>query len=86
MSTTAKTSGLQFKNPMNGYVERVPRDVWVYVLLFGGLYFLAKGVWTHAAASFAAAFLTFGISWLVYPFFAKKIMRSHYLRNGWIPV
>lgn len=86
MSMTTKTSGLQFKNAMNGHIEVVPNRAWLWVLLFGGLYFLVKGVWTHAAVSFVAAFFTFGASWLVYPFFAKRIMTSHYLRNGWIPV
>lgn len=86
MSVTTKTSGIRFKHPMNGYAEDVPPDVWVYVLLFGGIYFLVKGVWTHAVVSFVAAFFTFGVSWLIYPMFAKKIMISHYLRKGWIPV
>lgn len=86
MNATAKVSGVRFRNPMNGHTEEVPRNVWVYVLLFGGIYFAIKGVWTHAVASFVAAFFTFGASWLVYPIFAKKVMLTHYLRNGWIQV
>ena len=77
---------MAFQNPANGYIETVPDRVWLWVLLFGGIYFLAKGVWTHAAASLATACVTFGISWLVYPFFAKQIMVAHYLHNGWIRV
>jgi hypothetical protein len=32
------------------------------------------------------AFLTFGISWLIYPFFARRIVETNYLRKGWVPV
>jgi len=51
----------------------------------GCLYFAAKGVWTHAVAGLFLALLTGGISRLVYPFFATRIMRTHYLRKGWRP-
>jgi ribosomal protein S27E len=81
-----KASKMMFKNPANGYTEEVARDAWAYVLLFGCLYFAVKGVWTHAVAGFVLAFLTCGMSWLVYPFFANKIMKNHYLRKGWIQV
>ncbi len=59
---------------------------WLWVLLFGFVYFAVKGVWTHAIAGLVLAFLTFGISWLIYPFFAGSIMRTNYLRKGWIQV
>jgi hypothetical protein len=29
------------------------------------------------------AFVTVGFSWLVYPFFAERIIETHYLRLGW---
>ena len=32
------------------------------------------------------AYFTFGVSWVIYPFFASKIMRSHYLRRGWVEI
>ena len=35
-------------------------------------------------AALLAAIVTGGLSWLVYPFFAKGIMRTHYLRKGWM--
>ena len=59
---------MKFRNPSNGYTEKVSMFVWLWVLLFGGFYFIVKGVWTHAIAGFLLAFPTCGISWLIYPF------------------
>jgi uncharacterized membrane protein len=76
---------MHFQNPANLYVERVSLPgLWSF--LFGPLYFAAKGVWTHAIVSVLLALATFGLSWLIYPFFAAQIMETHYLRRGWIPV
>jgi len=75
---------IDFKHPFNGYIETVPRLVWLWVLVFGFFYFAVKGVWTHAVAGLVLTFMTVGLSWLAYPFFARSIMRAHYLRRGWI--
>jgi hypothetical protein len=80
---TARTMG--FVNPVSGRVERL-ESVWLWVLLFGWLYFAAKGVWFHAVAGLLLALCTGGLSWLVYPFFARRIMRAHYRRRGWQPL
>ena len=77
---------MKFKNPSNGYVEEVSAVAWLWVLLFGTIYFAVKGVWTHALVSLILAVLTAGISWLVYPFFASGMMRRHYLKKGWVEV
>jgi len=74
---------MRFKNPQNGYVEEVNTPPFLCCLLFGTLYFASKGIWTHAVVSFLLAIFTFGISWLIYPFFAKGIVRQSYLRKGW---
>lgn len=76
---------MKFKNPTNGYVEEVSSPG-LWVLLFGFIYFAVKGVWTHAVAGLVLACFTFGISWLIYPFFASDIMRKHYLKQGWAEV
>lgn len=76
---------MKFKNPANDYVETVS-GAWFWVLLFGVIYFAVKGVWTHALVSLILAICTAGISWLLYPFFASSIMRTHYLRRGWIEI
>lgn len=78
----AGSGPLIFENPANGYQEEVSLP-WLWALLFGGFYFAVKGIWTHASVGLGLAFLTFGISWVVYPFFASTIVRRHYLRKGW---
>jgi len=73
---------MRFQNSSNGFVEEVTAAP-LWCLLFGFIYFAVRGVWTHAIAAFILAILTLGISWLIYPFFANDIMRTHYLRRGW---
>ena len=76
---------MHFKNPANGYIESssVP---FLWFLLFGSLYFAVKGVWGHAVVSFIVACCTFGLSWLIYPFFARGIVFKSYARRGWVQV
>jgi hypothetical protein len=74
----------RFRNPSNGYEEKVG-EAWLWCLLLGPVYFAAKGIWFHAAASLLLAIGTGGISWFIYPFFANWSVRKHYLRNGWVP-
>ncbi|MDP3013051.1 MAG: hypothetical protein Q8M92_02330 [Candidatus Subteraquimicrobiales bacterium] len=76
---------MKFQNPTNGYIEEVSSPgLWTF--LCGFLYFAVKGVWTHAIAGLVLAIFTWGISWLIYPFFASSIMRTHYLRKGWVEI
>ncbi len=76
---------MRFRNPSNGYIENASLAP-LWCLLFGGFYFAAKGVWTHSVAGFGLAVFTFGFSWIIYPFFASQVMRTHYLRRGWLEV
>lgn len=69
----------------NGYIEDAS-TAGLWVLLFGFFCLAVKGAWTHAIVGVILAVYTVGISWLVYPFVAGGIMRSHYLKNGWIEV
>jgi hypothetical protein len=66
----------------NGYQEKA-NFCGLWCLLFGVIYFAVKGVWTHVFVGLILAFLTCGISWLIYPFFAGKIVRKSYLKKGW---
>ncbi len=74
---------MYFKNPVNGYVESVSMP-WLWTLLFGCIYFAVKGIWTHFVASLILASCTSGLSWLIYPIFARSIVQTHYLRKGWV--
>lgn len=73
---------MYFQNPANGYIEQVSSPG-LWTLLFGPFYFASKGVWTHAAIAVIAVGATAGLSWLIYPFFAKRIVRTNFLRKGW---
>lgn len=73
-----------FRNPANGYTQSVTKaSAFFWCLIFGVFYFAYKGVWRHAAIGLLAAFLTAGISWLIYPFFAFNCVRTSYLERGW---
>lgn len=76
---------MRFENPVNGYIEET-NGAPLWCLLFGCIYFAVKGIWTHAFAALLLAIVTAGLSWLIYPFFATQIVRTHYLRRGWIEV
>ena len=76
---------MYFQNRDNGYIEQVSLPgLWTF--LFGPIYFASRGVWTHAVASLLLALVTFVLSWLLYPFFASRLMQTHYLRKGWVPL
>lgn len=75
---------MKFENK-NGHIEETSNE-WIWCLLFGALYFVYKGIWIHAIISFALAWFTFGISWLIYPFFAKDIVLNNYSKNGWVEI
>ncbi len=74
---------MKFKNTSNNHIETVSGLTWLWTLLFGIIYFAIKGVWRHVLVGFILSICTFGISWLIYPFFAKGIIKNQYLRNGW---
>jgi len=71
----------KFADPVSGsQVDITSAGVWTF--LFGPFYFAHRQVWSHAAISFAVAFVTWGISWLGYPFFAQRIVRNHLIAKG----
>ena len=72
-----------FRDPHTGPIKRIDQaGLWTFLL--GPIYFLANGVWTHALLSTIAALITYGLSWLIYPLFAKSVMRSALLSRGWV--
>lgn len=77
---------MKFKNPLNNFVEEISEFTWLWTLLFGSIYFAVKGVWSHALISFILAGITFGVSWLIYPFFAKSIVEKKFRQNGWVQI
>lgn len=87
MSTTITVASipdgqLRMRNPANGYVETIDR-AWLWCLLFGCIYLAYKGAWMAAVLALLLAFLTGGLSWFVYPFFARRLVAKSYMQRGW---
>jgi len=57
--------------------------VCVNEFLVKSVYFAYKGVWDQEILSCVLAIFTLGFSWLIYPFFAEKLIVDYYLRKGW---
>jgi hypothetical protein len=77
---------MRFKNPTSNYTEEVDENAWLWVLLFGCFYFAFKEVWVHFIISALLAMMTCGLSWIIYPIFARDIMISYYRKRGWLEV
>jgi hypothetical protein len=73
---------MQFSHPLNQHTVRV-RAPRLWTLLFGPLYLAYQGAWSQALISTLVALVSGGVSWLVYPFFAPRIVRTAYLHQGW---
>ncbi|MGF1612355.1 MAG: DUF2628 domain-containing protein [Gammaproteobacteria bacterium] len=56
---------------------------WLWALLFGPFYFMLHGIWTHVAIWLGTALITGLLSGLVYPFFARSVLMSHYTKLGY---
>ena len=70
------------ENPVNGHKVTVDGAV-LWCFLFGCFYLAYKNVWGQAILAFILAICTCGISWFIYPFFAKKIIIDTYMRLGY---
>lgn len=55
----------------------------MWTSFLGPLYFAYHRIWLHVAISAVLSVLTYGISVLVYPFFAENIVMQHYKSMGW---
>jgi len=58
-------------------------NTFLWSLLFGPFYFAYVGIWDSAILAFILAVFSGGISVLIYPFFAEKIIVQTYLKKGW---
>ncbi len=76
---------MTFRHPANGHTVTA-RKSFLWCLLFGCFYFMKHDAWSSALIALAAAIFTGGLAWLIYPFFAKGIIRKNYLRKGWTEI
>lgn len=74
---------MKFQNPSNSYIVET-NNPGFWTLFFGCFYFLKHGAWGYALIAFVVAILSYGISWLIFPFFGAKIIKDSYLRRGWV--
>lgn len=74
----------RYQHPLNQHTIRIGYiGPFFWSLLFGALYFLVKGIYKHFFLYVILAFFTIGISMLIYPFRARKIVERHYLEKGY---
>jgi uncharacterized membrane protein YfbV (UPF0208 family) len=81
-----------FEHPSNGHTEMVSGWSALWVLLFGGLYLLFKGLWAHVltwlilgiglSIALAVPIPAFVVT-IVYAFTIQGILERQYLRKGW---
>lgn len=76
---------LTFQHPTNGYQKHLVAP-WGGALFLGPIYFALHGLWVHVVLGAALAYWTIGLSWIVYAFAAKSIIRNGYLSKGWTEV
>ena len=69
-------------HPTNNY-KVIVSSATLWCFLFGCFYFMYKGVWGPAILAFFLAIFTCGISWLIFPFFAEKLIIDHYMKQGY---
>ena len=74
---------MKFYHPITHDLIETSDTPWLWVLLLGFFYFLYRGMWIHVIGSFLLAILTSGLSWVIYPFFAKAAVRNHYISKGY---
>lgn len=71
-------------HPINGSTEIIWEGFSWPCLFFGCLWYLYKGMWGWAMISLCLALATFGISWLVFPFFANGQYAAALLKRGYL--
>jgi hypothetical protein len=75
------------RNPTTGATVTLKKWPTFWLTLFFGCFYLAyREVWLHAAIALALAVVTSGLSWLIYPFFAYRLIVDSYQRKGWVVV
>ncbi len=80
-----KSTTYLFKDPKSGLTVDVGAAP-VWTALFGFLYFAKHKIWKHFWGELLLAPITGGISWLIYPIYAERIMRQTLIRRDWTAI
>ena len=79
----SKQSGYLY-HPSNNYPEKIYTGFSWPCLFFGFFWFVYKNMWAYAVISFLAAFLSWGISNLIFPFLANNAHQTSLLKKGYL--
>lgn len=67
----------------NGVTKQVKKGFSWTMLFFGIFVPLVRGDWKYFLITLIAAIFSWGISWLVFPFFYNKLYLNDLLNNGY---
>ena len=71
-------------HPVNGSTEEIWEGFSWPCLSCGFLWYMYKGMWGWGIIALILAFGTFGISWLIFPFFANGQYAKSLLERGYL--
>lgn len=71
-------------HPVNGSTEEIWEGFSWPCLFFGFLWYMYKGLWGLGIITLILAFITFGISWFICPFFANGQYAKSLLERGYL--
>lgn len=71
-------------NPTNGAVEEIWEGFSWPCLFLGFIWYIYKGMWGWGVITLILAILTWGLSWLVFPFFANEQYAKSLLKQGYL--
>ena len=74
----------QVYHPVNGSTEDIWEGFSWPCLFCGFLWYMYKGMWGWGIIALILAFITFGISWLIFPFFANGQYAKAFLERGYL--
>jgi hypothetical protein len=72
------------KHPIGNHTEPIFEGFSWPCFFFGGFWYLAKGMVAWGIIGLMVALVTYGFSWLVFPFFANKQYQEFLGKKGYI--
>ena len=75
-----------YKNKLTGQTRNVVTGFSVTTLFFGQFPALFRGDYKYAIIMTLAAFISFGISWLIFPFIYNDLYKKDLINNGFIKI
>ena len=71
-------------HPVNNHPEKIYTGFSWPCFFFGPFWYLYKGIWGWALICWVTAMLTWGISVVIFPFFANKTHQDSLLKKGYL--